>query len=175
MFHGLVLKIWGNFEFFYELKDFFNISIFLFFLVDQGYSKIYYSSMFKKHIDLCFSHSLHQLIIEPTITTGHAKTLTDHVLTNSPEKVIQSVVIEMRLSDHELIYCSKKVSLIKLNERCEISFRSMKNYSDKIIMYKSRSIKFPDYSNHTYVNDAFEDIVTKFLYAIDPVSPFRNL
>ena len=82
--------------------------------------------------------------MEPTITTEHAKTLTDHILTNSPEKVIQSVVIKMGLSDHELICCSKKVSLIKLNEPYEISFRSMKNYSDEIIMYKSRSIKFPD-------------------------------
>ena len=72
--------------------------------------------MVKINIDLCFSHSLHQLIRKPTRTTKHAKTLIDHILTNYPEKIIQSGVIEMGLSDHELIYCSRKTSLLKLNE-----------------------------------------------------------
>ena len=31
----------------------------------------------KKHIDLCFSHSLNQLIMEPTRTTENTKTLID--------------------------------------------------------------------------------------------------
>ena len=42
----------------------------------------------KKYIDLCFSHSLDQLSMEPTRTTEHAKTLTTNIRTNSPEKVI---------------------------------------------------------------------------------------
>ena len=37
-------------------------------------------SIVKKYIDLWFSHSLHQLIMEPTRTVEHAKTLTDHIL-----------------------------------------------------------------------------------------------
>ena len=40
---------------------------------------------------------------------------------SSPEKVIQSGVNEMGLSDHELIYCSRKTPLLKLNEHYEIS------------------------------------------------------
>ena len=54
----------------------------------------------------------------------------DHILTNSTEQVIQSDVIENGLSDHGLIYCTRKTSLLKLNENCEICTRSMKNYSD---------------------------------------------
>ena len=64
---------------------------------------------------------------------------------NSPEKVIQSGVIEMGLSDHEFVYCLRKTSLLKLNEHYEISFWSMKNYSDEIFVDKLRSIKFPHY------------------------------
>ena len=55
-------------------------------------------SMIKNYIDLCFSHSLHQLIKEPSRATEQTKTLIDHILTNSREKVIQSRVIEMGLS-----------------------------------------------------------------------------
>ena len=50
------------------------------------------------------------------MTTKHAETLLDHVLKDCPENVIQSGIIEMGLSDLELTYCSRKTSLLKLNE-----------------------------------------------------------
>ena len=54
------------------------------------------------------------------------------------ETVIHSGVIEMGLSDHELTYCSRKTSLLKLNGHYEISFRSLKNCSDEIFVDKLR-------------------------------------
>ena len=51
----------------------------------------------------------------------------------------------------------------------------MKNYSDEIFLDKLRSIKFPDYSNYTCVNHAYQDFITKFLSAVDSVSPIRAL
>ena len=51
----------------------------------------------------------------------------------------------------------------------------MKNYSDEIFVDKLRSIKFPDYSSHTCVNHAYQDFITKFLSAVDSVSPIRAL
>ena len=51
----------------------------------------------------------------------------------------------------------------------------MKNYSDIIFVDKLISIKFPDYSNHTCVNHAYQDFITKFLSAVDSVSPIRAL
>ena len=55
--------------------------------------------IFKSDIDYCFSQSLN-LIREIRRTTKHTKTLIDH------RKIIQSDLIEMGLSDHELIYGS---------------------------------------------------------------------
>ena len=46
-------------------------------------------------MDLCFSHSFHQLIAEPSKTMEHTKTFRDYILTNCTEKVFQSGVIEM--------------------------------------------------------------------------------
>ena len=85
-------------------------------------------------MDLWFSHSLHQLLVEPTRTIERTKTLTDHILTNSPEKVIQNGVIETQFFDHGLGYCSRKVSFLKLVEHCEISILSMKNYSNEVFV-----------------------------------------
>ena len=103
-------------------------------LLDDSYSKD--SPLVKKYINLCFSHSLYQLTAKPTRTTQHTKTLINHILTNSTEKVIQSGVIEMGLSDHWLIYCTRKASLVKLNEYCEICIRSVNNHSNKIFVEK---------------------------------------
>ena len=52
---------------------------------------------------------------------------------------------------------------------------SMKNYSDEIFVQNLRSISFPDYSNHTCVNDVSQEFVTKFLSAIGSVSAIRTL
>ena len=71
----------------------------------------------------------------------------------------------MELSDHELIYYSRKTSLLKLNEDYEISFWPTNGWSTK----------FSDYSNHTCVNDAYQYFVAKFLSAVDSVAPIRTL
>ena len=88
------------------------------------------SPIVKNYINLCFSHSFHQLIMEPKRITEHAKTLIDHILANFPETVIQSGVIELGLSDHELFYCLRKTQFLKLNQHYKISSKSIRNYSD---------------------------------------------
>ena len=45
---------------------------------------------------------------------------------NSPEKGVQSGVIKMGLSDHELINVLRETPLLKLNEHYKILLRSMK-------------------------------------------------
>ena len=45
----------------------------------------------------------------------------------------------------------------------------------KIFVDKLRLIKFPDYSNHACVNNAYQDFVAKFLSAAKFVSPIRIL
>ena len=61
-------------------------------------------SLTKEYLDFG-NYSLEQLISVPSRITESTATSIDHVLTNSPHKIIQSGVIEMSLSDHELIYC----------------------------------------------------------------------
>ena len=65
-------------------------------------------------MDICFSHTLSRLIVEPTETTERIKTLVDYILANFSEKFIQSGVTETELSDHQLTYCTRKASLLRL-------------------------------------------------------------
>ena len=65
------------------------------------------------------------------------------------------------------------MSFLNLNEHCEISIRSMKNYSDKTFVEQLRAIRFPDYTNYTCVNDAYQDFVVAdvvLAFGIDQIS-----
>ena len=81
----------------------------------------------KGYLDFRFSFFLEQLISIPTRVTSKTATLINHVLTNSSQKVSQCVVIELRISDHNLVYCTRKTASSKPNKHNEISVRSMKN------------------------------------------------
>ena len=65
-------------------------------------------------MDIHLFHFIHRIIVEPTRTNEHTKTVIDNILTKSPEKVIQSGVIEMGLYNHEFIYCTRKTSLFEI-------------------------------------------------------------
>ena len=62
------------------------------------------------------NYSVTQLTVEPTRTSKCNKILIDHILLNSPDKKIQSGVTEMGLSDHKLMFCSRKTSCLKLSK-----------------------------------------------------------
>ena len=51
--------------------------------------------------------------LEPTQTKCSASTLFDHILTNSSEKVSQKGVIDVGISNHQFIYCTRKTKRIK--------------------------------------------------------------
>ena len=80
-------------------------------------------------MDFGYSYSLEQLISVPTRITESTATLIHHVLTNSPHKIIQSGVIEMSLSDHELTYCTRKTTKLKSNKQNELNIHTIKSYT----------------------------------------------
>ena len=74
-------------------------------------------------------YGLEQLIISPTRVTCSTSSLIDHTLTTFPEKVLQRGIIDVGLSDHQLICCTRKFSLTKVGTHKQITFRSLKNYT----------------------------------------------
>ena len=71
-----------------------------------------------------------------TCITKNSTSLLDHVLTNSADRVSQFGVVDTGLSDHQLIYCTGKITRTKLNVHKYIKTRSLKNYSQTLFRDK---------------------------------------
>ena len=99
----------------------------------------------------------------------------DHVLTNFTDKVSQSGVADTGLSDHQLIYCTRKVNRTKFNTHKCIRTWSLKNYSQSLYLEKPNEINFPDYSKFKDINNAYSDFIGKVTSVIDQIAPMKEI
>ena len=68
----------------------------------------------KSYHEFCTYFGLKQLIKVPTRITTSSSTIIDHILASYPERATQCRVIDISLSDYQLIYCTRKISRIKM-------------------------------------------------------------
>ena len=115
-----------------------------------------------------------QLIKSPNRVTCSTSSLTDHILTTFPERVSQQGIIDVGLSDHQLIYCTRKFSRTKLGTHTQITFRSLKNYTAEAYKEALGKVFFPDYENFSDVNKAYENFIQKLMSVIDKLAPFKT-
>ena len=105
----------------------------------------------KNYFQFCSLHGLEQLIKSPTRVTCITFSLIDHILTTFPERVSQQGIIDVGLSDHQLIYCTRKLSRTKVGTHKKITFRSLKNYTAKAYKEALGKVYFPTYENFSDV------------------------
>ena len=118
---------------------------------------------------------MEQLISTPTRVTESSSSILDHILTNYTDRVSQSGVIDTGLSDHQLIYCTRKITRTKFNSHKNITIRSLKNYSQDVHLEELNKINFPDYSKFTDINDAYSDFIGKISLTIDKIAPMKEI
>ena len=117
---------------------------------------------------------LKQLIEITTRITYSNSSIIDHILASFPNRVTQREILNVGLSDHQLIYCARKITKIKRGGHKQIKFRSFKNYTidgyEKVLV----EINFPEYKNFDNVNDAYSNFIQKLTVVIDKVAPVKN-
>ena len=62
-------------------------------------------------MDILELFQMKQVIADPTRITSTTASLLDIIATNTPDKVKESGVIHLGISDHSLVYVSPKVSV----------------------------------------------------------------
>ena len=123
----------------------------------------------------CQRYSLKQIIKHATRTTCSSSTLIDHILTNSREKISQSGVIDIGISDHQLIYLTRKLHRFKSNTHKQIKIRSLKNYSIESLNQGLSMINFPDYEYFNDVDIAYSDFIQHITSVINKIVPFKKI
>ncbi len=88
-------------------------------------------------------HGLKQLIDSPTRITEKTSSLLDHILTNAHEKISQSGVVNVGLSDHQMIYCTRKIWKQKFKNHKDITIRSLEKLFTRNIYKFTNRIKVP--------------------------------
>ena len=112
---------------------------------DNKVSSKFLSRDAKSHHQFCPMHGVKQLIQSVTCVTCSTSTLTDHILTSATSRVSQKGVNNVGVSDHQLIFCTKKISRTKIGGAQKyLNFCSMKNY---MADYNKQAVKQVDFTN----------------------------
>ena len=78
------------------------------------------------------------------------------------------------MSDHQLIYCPRKISRIKRGSHKQTKFRSFKHYTVDLFEQELSKLNFPNYQNFNDINEAYNDFIQKIMNVIDKVAPLKE-
>ena len=123
----------------------------------------------------CQRYSLELLIKHATGRTCSSSTLIDHIFTNSSKKISQSGVIDIGISDHQLICFTRKLHMIKSNTHKQIKIRSLKNCIIESLNQGLSMINFPDYEYFNDVDIAYSDFIQRITSVINKIAPFKEI
>lgn len=129
----------------------------------------------KRYREFCTLHGLKQLIESPTRITQNTSTILDHILTNSKDMILEVGTLETGLSDHQLIYCTRKKYKEKTNKKTFIKYRSLKHYTPEILIDKLKNTSFPNYSTYDDVNVGYENLIHKVIEIINEIAPIKEM
>ena len=117
-------------------------------------------------------YGLKQRIKSPTRVTCSTSTLTDHILTSFPSRVSRKAVIDVGISDHLLIFCTRKISRLKAGGIHKyLNFSSFKNYTVDSYKEALTQLDLPNYETFDDVNGAYSNFFQKIMTAIDKIAP----
>ncbi len=109
---------------------------------------------------------LTQMIGEPTRVTLATSTLIDHIATNKPENVVASGVFNITLSDHYLVYVTRKFMGSTKRQRKTISTRKLKNFNSDNFLSDLGQI---DWDNIVSSSKDINEAVNKWSYLLSLV------
>ena len=84
-------------------------------------------------------------------------------------------VLSLGVSDHQMIYCTRKSPKTKSFSHKYIKIRSMKNYSIDLFLKKLKLIKFPKYSEFMDINAAYSHFIQVITSIIDEIAPLKEI
>ena len=120
--------------------------------------------------DIFDIYGLSQLITEPTRVTPVSKTLIDLCITNSPEKVSNSGVIHLGISDHSLVFMTRKVHHDRFCPRT-IEMRQFKHFQKNKFLSDLDQMPWANVDLCSDPNDMWHEWKQMFVSCMDKHAP----
>lgn len=124
-----------------------------------------------KLIQLSEDFQLTQLINEPNRITEKSRTLIDVVLTNTRNRVADSGVLHLGISDHSLIYVIRKISIPFKTRPTMTTVRQFKHFNSTKFKEELGKQAWANVSNHDDPNDMWSLWKHTFLHVVDKHAP----
>ena len=125
----------------------------------------------KEFSDTC---NFTQLIKDYTRVTDNSRTTIDLILTSDYTNISQSGVTDIGLSDHCMIYCTRKLKRDYIAKHNNVTFRSMKDYSKAEFILKLSEVNWNCVLQCEDVNVAWNSFKTVFVNIIDSLAPMKR-
>ena len=103
----------------------------------------------------------------------NGSSLIDHILTNSTEKIFQSSIIDCGISNHQLIFCKRKVKQAKFNKHNNVFLRSLKHYIINVFVEELQKVNFSNYERFSCIYVAYTNKLIKVVNGIAPRKEIR--
>ena len=91
-------------------------------------------------------------------------------MTNTDEKITQCGLINIGLSDHQIIFCMRKIKKEKVGGHKQISFTCFKNYSVDEYEKTPCKVIFPNYEKYHNINKTFNDFFRELIEVVNNTS-----
>ena len=131
------------------------------------------TSIYKSFLNYCSLHNMVQLIAQYTRVCTVSQTIIDLILTNDLTKISRSGVIQCSLSDHDIIYCTRKLHKSAVNCHNTIRFRSLKNYTCEALNAALEKLDWSKVTNCTSTEEAWACFKSTFLSVVDILAPMK--
>ena len=126
-----------------------------------------------KLINIMDIFGLSQMITEPTRITESTRSLIDLCLTNSPEKVSTSGVIHVGISDHSLVYMTRKIRMTRMAVHKKILVRQFKHFDQENFLHDLSQESWVDVSTCNDPDEMWQLWKHHFMRNIDKHAPLR--
>ena len=118
-------------------------------------------------------YGLSQLITEPTRVTQNSKTLIDLCIMNSPDKITNSGVIHLGISDHSLVFLSRKTQYCRIGPRV-IETRQFKHFNRGKFLSDLNQLPWANVDLYSDPNEMWHVWKEMFLGCVDKHAPLKS-
>ena len=132
-------------------------------------------SLFKKYAQVLNLFNCKQLIKEATRITDNTKTVLDHIVTNSKERVSYHGILNCSLSDHLPIFFTRGSVGTNFSKPIIKRVRSFKNYTRELFLGHLRSVDWTSVFLARHVDESLGQFVSLLHGVLDRVAPLRDI